>query len=863
MVHNFLISRRELDRVDFDIPAIFRWIEQQPVFEGPGGKTTGFVSRHVYLYKSLGWNLKQLDQLPATEKTRLRAMAPLRIPISTLRELRDHMDRDFKKQTVGPLEGVLGNDGLAALIQSLLAAPEQEKSILVIGAGNGANDSQCERKIVEFLFGVLPYHCRRRLTFATYDDDPLTSSRKSAPHRQRRLLCTTSFNDVKLPNSPANYPMWVVHAELKKAPVVPPVAGSVTRWYVKEIINGNFEAIFRVRDLASNFAYGTELLGMEDAFALFQDEQPPYGRDQFERFCRQAAGLRRSSHDYFKVACRFVRAWPAFEDRDSSLLDKLTNGYLNVLAKNNSRATGDAASIQRAIEHDCRLLMKHSALLGAKSGCSEILAYLFKEPNSLSFGNNAVVDLIASLQSGICENGLRLEFLRGLHVVLESLPEEMNDEERTDLKNRVHVAARCMEEATTRAATHHVLVTLDYIKSSCPPKILAQPITNALPSVVTHRIQNYCRHEAVQQNIDDADKAIRLLPVVLYVVDNLDDTVLVQYWDCLKFALVNLTQEEWMTNFPVIFQLGAKLQKRNAKDDLWAGLFSILRNMYPESEFRAMFLCAGESLFTDIQLIPTDKDLERLFKLRRHDDYAKIFHSKLKKQKPRGIRRVLWYMIWGLFWFSLVSPLIYGLYLLGKKLFVRSGVAKHKGKDGLRKTILSDWSPHDVASDHTAGEAVLWRVRFASAWFGDEHPDLADILKTLAENQAGDQTDACASVFMGYLTCKGKSEIVSRIDGDCVVSNALGGPDVYDKLEALLRAEGFKNSESLVRHLREGKGRWRYWIWLAVAGALLAIVCYAIHIYLSRGHEADARSGCKGSSRILVAELKTWESKKK
>ncbi|MFO0879761.1 MAG: hypothetical protein U0840_20635 [Gemmataceae bacterium] len=330
LAHSLIAPADSLAAIDHDIVALLRWVELRSPqrYPIPGQSThSGFCARHDQLYAQLGWEAGKLANLPPGEAARLADLDPLAVPLDEVRELRAELDRDFRDRIWTPLRIALGPATLdTLLLQAYLCPQEQRRPILLVGLGDDNSDDITAWNVASFLFALLPYHCRRRLTFSTYAGDQ--DGDRSMPHHwKRQLVITTGHNTVKMPSpGQASFPFWVINARTHKHLL--PAAGSLSKLFVKLLAEGKWEALQRLREHGNRFNFGDEITGLEQ---LREMQEWSRGLDlhSFELFAEIAPCVRPGNPEFLKTCEKFLEAWTRLTGADTALFLGLAHGYLH------------------------------------------------------------------------------------------------------------------------------------------------------------------------------------------------------------------------------------------------------------------------------------------------------------------------------------------------------------------------------------------------------------------------------------------------------------------------------------------------------------------------------------------------------
>jgi len=300
LAHNLIARPDELDAIDYDIPSLLRWVIDKspvryPLADGPGD---GFCRRHDQIYEMLRWNPKRPQETPSSERSKLATIDSLKVPIADLLALRSDAD--------AALGGILGDRALVdLLLRGLLADVAQRKPVLLLGASDGNDQSALERRLIEILFTLLPYHCRKRLTFATYCGLAAGSSATALP--DRRLLMTTRHNpEFRITGAAESFPAWIVNGS--GGPHKLPNETSTAKLITRTLGGGRLEDLRKLREAASAFDFAEETKGIAlavDLPVLKQAASP----EQFLLFHKVARSIRPGQTGLLKTAHRLVSAW--------------------------------------------------------------------------------------------------------------------------------------------------------------------------------------------------------------------------------------------------------------------------------------------------------------------------------------------------------------------------------------------------------------------------------------------------------------------------------------------------------------------------------------------------------------------------
>jgi hypothetical protein len=190
--------------------------------------------------------------------------------------------------------------------------------------------------VAEFLFGLLPYHCRRHLTFSTYDEPRSSASASRAGEapragQLRRLMMTVVHQGSSASQA------YLIDVPTRKYEV-PPTSSLLAREYAACVDSGDMTKLFGIRDVASQFAFPESdfLSGLEDASRLriLIENKTPRDRadyDLYHRLTLQLRPERRSFRELVDVAHRLIKESPRVLGRDATLWKQLTTDYVQTL----------------------------------------------------------------------------------------------------------------------------------------------------------------------------------------------------------------------------------------------------------------------------------------------------------------------------------------------------------------------------------------------------------------------------------------------------------------------------------------------------------------------------------------------------
>lgn len=276
LAHNLVVAEQDLQLIDYDVPSLIRWVRQASELRYPreDGQKDGFVQRNAQLYDRFG-----------QDKPGLRKIPILYPKTKQIKEIRKQADRAFAEKTLGPLKSAIGRDVLESLLRTYLCDPAERKPIWVVGLSDGADQSSLELALAEFFFTLLPYDCRRRLTFATYHDVEDASPYRGAgrgglrPDRKRRLAMMVPGDSRPTAVSSQAF-VFDFTTEHRRAPPSARVSNQYVRCidaYVECIDTGGIEPVKPARDLGSHFVFPDEMEieGLEDCRKLVELARQP------------------------------------------------------------------------------------------------------------------------------------------------------------------------------------------------------------------------------------------------------------------------------------------------------------------------------------------------------------------------------------------------------------------------------------------------------------------------------------------------------------------------------------------------------------------------------------------------------------
>ncbi len=358
--HSLFVRHSDLRKIDYDIPSLLGWVR------GRDGGAGGFVTDEATLHARFG-----------TGPVRLAAVPPLEAPVKEVRRLRDSVDRRLADELraarpgtggaggaglLGPLRDALGPGGFDDLMAAYLCEGDQERPLLVLGPGDAAGHTALGLAVVELLFALMPYHCRRRLSFATYvaPRDAVAGNDPISPER-RRALMTPDGEAVLLPRDPARSPVWVLDASGAARPrhLLPErrARSRAALFCARRLASGDLAALRHVRNFAHAIDFLDEARGLAHARRLSE--------------LQRGGTVDRADYPIFAGAAR--RARPDRPQKDLLELGRKLNGaacaqpepfvhaafaaaYMELLARELSRAAADDPAAREGLLEEAEVL---------------------------------------------------------------------------------------------------------------------------------------------------------------------------------------------------------------------------------------------------------------------------------------------------------------------------------------------------------------------------------------------------------------------------------------------------------------------------------------------------------------------------
>jgi hypothetical protein len=334
LAHGLIFDKHAAETIDYDVTALFQWVEVHHPF----------FARHDKIYESLGWSIDRLDEVTARDREKLANYPTLDVPVNELRHVRSSLDDAFPKEVWQPLQKVkLGADSLGDLLLRAYFCPkEQRRPILLYGIEGNRVSGDDAWRTVNYLFTLLPFHCRRELTFSTYAADQKGST-AMPNHWDRRLVMTTEWNEVKLPTSPqSSFPFWVINCKTDEH--VLPEESELAKWYRAALGRGDWQSLRGLRDLASDFDLGDETAGLQDCRQLLAGAGDHISRP---RYSELASRVRSAKPELLNRLSAHMKDWKA-GNKGADLAD-LTDGYLQLLKM---QVRGPSAEVSEHQKHE-------------------------------------------------------------------------------------------------------------------------------------------------------------------------------------------------------------------------------------------------------------------------------------------------------------------------------------------------------------------------------------------------------------------------------------------------------------------------------------------------------------------------------
>lgn len=314
--HELLVSRDDLALVDFDIAAILRWVADHSPIQYSAGD--GFCRTHMDAYQHFApkvhQHLSQNEGAPPPEEIdrgNLDSIPPLQVSVDALRKMRGQIDKSFGPSVVDPLVQALGETALEAILTAYLCKSDDRRLVVIAGASSGKNESAMELRLASFLSGLMPYHCRRRMPWSTFDSNVDGQS----------IVMTNRF----LPFQIDRHSMYVVDCTDQQH--VLPEQSDVAKKYAQWVRARDFSDMLAVRDLCSSFDLPHETEGIAKVWRLQAIRTEIAKRDpvsaDYNLFVEIVSGAReRANHQQLlKFGLAILDGWKARNAQADELRD--------------------------------------------------------------------------------------------------------------------------------------------------------------------------------------------------------------------------------------------------------------------------------------------------------------------------------------------------------------------------------------------------------------------------------------------------------------------------------------------------------------------------------------------------------------
>ncbi len=385
LAHNLVVHLEALKAIDYDLPGLICWVrEASPIrYALEGGGTDGFARSHDDIYANLGKNSSQLGSAPFLE-----------VPVDEVRARQESLDPRFARTIDNTAHHALSRKEMAALWQAYMCSPEHRKPVLLVGFENGTHESWREFQIAASLFALVPLHCRRRLTFSTYEHEPqslgagIRPDLPSSPHRNRRLMMTTSANEFKLPTMAAGSRVWAVHHSLGET-LLPPLS-DWARWFDEKCEDGH-QVIRTFCESASCFDFSDEWRGLYDASDLLKlPNTTEFISRDYELFAGAAGCIHRDYPPLLDLGHRLIAAWKPGAEGDR-LLMRLVEGYLRSIEYYYAAPDEKRLQQRSQVVHDLGTLFRVALDLEAHGAIEAMLKTISRAPVAESICEECLV----------------------------------------------------------------------------------------------------------------------------------------------------------------------------------------------------------------------------------------------------------------------------------------------------------------------------------------------------------------------------------------------------------------------------------------------------------------------------------------
>jgi len=332
LCHNLVFPNAALEQIDYDIPCLIEWVRRNSPFryERPDKTDDGFARRYRQVCQQLGLKYVQDEDFSSEQRKLLQTFPEMEIPVDEVRDLRVDVDRRWEQDFYEPVCEQLGAETLNELLQALLCPSKEFRPVILTGFGSGRRESADEFRLIALLFSLLPYHCRRKLPFATYFFAEHINVDDASTSHCRALFILHDYSSVDR-LSTSDEQVVTIHGGGKKESRLPGES-TAFRVYRKLLQENNSRQLFRLRDFASHFGFVEIAPGLKIAIRLMQLTQD----NSFEEtdrpfFAEGVHTLRRYCPALLKIGQRLL-AWTLatgnasaepFEDDAALLLEML------------------------------------------------------------------------------------------------------------------------------------------------------------------------------------------------------------------------------------------------------------------------------------------------------------------------------------------------------------------------------------------------------------------------------------------------------------------------------------------------------------------------------------------------------------
>ena len=319
MAHNLIVGENDLRAINYDVTSLLRWVrDKSDQFTTKSGSTSGFARRHDQIYQKY-----------FQDKAALQQLAPLFVDVGEIEVIRQATDGNFREQTLQRIGTRLGSKGITRLFEAILCEPEQQKIVLVMGMSDGEEESAAEFELAEVLYTLLPLHCRQKLAFSTYHEDPREVTKAKTPHNALRLVMSPATENAKAASDSPQ--LCVLDLPGERIPASSGAAPMAER-YSQAVMQGDVESLLELRDYTNHFDFEDELQGLLDGERLLELRNGAAPNiDDWNVFHRAATCLRPTLVEFLETAHRLVDLAPSATVLTLSTVERLAKDYLQVL----------------------------------------------------------------------------------------------------------------------------------------------------------------------------------------------------------------------------------------------------------------------------------------------------------------------------------------------------------------------------------------------------------------------------------------------------------------------------------------------------------------------------------------------------